>query len=44
MELQRAGALAIGAILLGEAAEVNLVKLITGALLIVGGAVLVGNS
>ena len=36
--------LAIGAIVLGEAAEVNLVKLITGAVLIVGGAVLVGNS
>jgi hypothetical protein len=36
--------LAIGAIVLGEAAEVNLVKLIAGAVLIVGGAVLVGNS
>ncbi len=36
--------LAIGAIFLGEAAEVNLVKLITGAMLIVVGAMLVGIS
>jgi uncharacterized membrane protein len=36
--------LAIGAIVLGEAAEVDLVKLVAGALLIVGGAVLVGKA
>jgi hypothetical protein len=36
--------LAIAAIILGEATEVNLVKLITGAVLIAGGAMLVGNS
>jgi hypothetical protein len=36
--------LAIGAIFLGEAAEVNLVKLMTGGLLIAVGAVLVGAS
>ena len=36
--------LAIGATVLGEAAEVNPVKLMTGAVLIVGGAVLVGTS
>jgi uncharacterized membrane protein len=36
--------LAIGATVLGEAAEVNPVKLMTGAVLIAGGAVLVGTS
>ncbi len=36
--------LAIGALFLRESAEVNLLKLVTGALLIAAGAVLVGAS
>jgi hypothetical protein len=36
--------LSIGAIFLGEAAEVDMLRLVTGGLLIVGGAVLVGAS
>ena len=36
--------LAVGAVFLGEAAEVDLMKLSAGTLLIIGGAILVSNA